>query len=112
MKEPISIESRDFWFKVVEMLQQNWALIEAAPEGVTVFFISDTGGVFDQLSFPSTEEAADVLRHNGFQLFSEDPKAADFLRPPEPPFHHRPHPNGPIYSSGRFWQTSPGSTES
>lgn len=102
MKEIVTIESRDFWFKVVEMLQQNWALIEADSEGVTVFFISDTGGVFDQLSFPSTEEAADALRRNGFQRFSDDPRAG-VLSPPDPPFHHHPHPNGPIYSSGRFW---------
>ena len=52
MSEPVTIQSTDYWIKVVEMLQQNWALIEAVkPEGVCVYFISDTSGVFDQMSF-------------------------------------------------------------
>jgi hypothetical protein len=43
MSEPVTIQSTDYWIKVVEMLQQNWALIEAVkPEGVCVYFISDT----------------------------------------------------------------------
>jgi len=28
-----------------------------------------------------------------------------FLSPPSPPFGSVPHPNGPIYSSGRFWRS-------
>jgi hypothetical protein len=30
MNESVAIRSSDFWVKVVEMLQQNWAVIEAA----------------------------------------------------------------------------------
>ena len=41
----MQIASRDYWFKVVEMLQQNWALIEPAERGVTVFFLQDASGV-------------------------------------------------------------------
>ena len=53
--EPIEIRSRDYWFKIVEFLQQNWALIDDAPggRGCTVFFFGDTSGVFDRLSFSS-----------------------------------------------------------
>ena len=29
MNKPVAIQSTDFWVKVVEMFQQNWALIEA-----------------------------------------------------------------------------------
>jgi hypothetical protein len=39
--------------KVVEMLQQNWALIEDEVAGaVRVYFISDTSGVFDETLSP------------------------------------------------------------
>ena len=57
----MQIASRDYWFKVVEMLQQNWALIEPAERGVTVFFLQDASGVFDQLAFTSVQEAEVVL---------------------------------------------------
>ncbi len=104
MSENISIMSNDFWVKVVEMLQQNWALIEEKPDGgVCVYFIGDTSGVFDELSFPSADDAIAALRRNGFKHFADDEKLQSFLRPPEPPFHRQPHPNGPIYSSGRYW---------
>ena len=58
MAGPIQIKGQDFWVKVVEMLQQNWALIEPeAAESVRVYFINDTGGVFDELVFPSSDAA-------------------------------------------------------
>jgi hypothetical protein len=106
MTPPIPIECRDYWFKVIEMLQQNWALIEPAGAEVTVYFLSDTSGVFDQMSFESTEAAESALRLNGFARYAEDSRASSFLHCPEPPFRRQPHPNGPIYSSGRFWTSS------
>jgi hypothetical protein len=104
MNDEVSITSRDYWFKIVEFLQQNWALIDSDERGVTVWFIGDTSGVFDQIAFSSTEEAFQALTRNGFRRFTDDEKAQSFLRAPEPPFVPRPHPNGPIYSSGRFWR--------
>ena len=101
---PVEIRSRDYWFKIVEFLQQNWALIDENPDGCTVFFFGDTSGVFDRLSFPSVAEAEAALRRNGFDRFSADKKAQEFIAIPQPPFHERPHPNGPIYSSGKFWR--------
>lgn len=104
MEKTLSIMSDDFWVKVVEMLQQNWALIEPMSDSdVRVYFISDTSGVFDELSFSSTDDAVAALRRNGFQHFANDAKLQSFLRPPEPPYHQQPHPNGPIYSSGTNW---------
>lgn len=100
---PIDISSRDYWFKVVDFLQQNWALIDPLPGGCKVFFFGDTSGVFDELSFPSVVEAEAALRRNGFRRFSEDKDAQGFIAVPRPPFHEDPHPNGPIYSSGKFW---------
>ena len=100
---PVEIRSRDYWFKIVEFLQQNWALIDETTDGCTVFFFGDTSGIFDRLSFPSIAEAEKALRRNGFARFTEDKKAQGFIAIPQQPFHERPHPNGPIYSSGKFW---------
>jgi hypothetical protein len=103
--EIVQITSRDLWFKVVGMLQQNWALIDAAPEGgVVVWFVSDASGVFDQLRLPSENAARQALARNGFCRFADDAGAQQMLRRPEPPYFRSPHPNGPIYSSGRFWR--------
>jgi hypothetical protein len=105
MNETVPIQSRDYWFKVVEMLQQNWALIDASGDGVVVYFVSDTSGVFDEIRFQFAGEAETALRLNGFRRYGEDPRAASVLHCPTPPFRKYPHPNGPIYSSGRFWKT-------
>jgi hypothetical protein len=105
-REPVEIKSDDYWFKVVEMLQQNWALIdEDAHSGAcTVFFIQDGSGVFDRLRFTSLEEAHRALHRNGFARFVEDREAQKFIASPMPPFFEIQHPNGAIYSSGRFWR--------
>jgi hypothetical protein len=106
VKEPVTIQSFEFWVKLIEMLQQNWALIDEEPEGAArVFFITDRSGVFDEMTFPSTRIAERSLRFNGFRSFAAMNNKA-FLRPPSPPFHRATHPNGPIYSSGRFWKQS------
>lgn len=103
--EPIEIRSTDYWFKIIEMLQQNWALIDTAPGGTgcTVFFLGDTSGVFDQMCFASSAEAKAALHRNGFARFAEDKNVQKFIYRPQPPFHEASHPNGPIYSSGRYW---------
>ena len=87
------------------MLQQNWALIEPVSlDCCRIFFISDTSGVFDELEFSDLAAAEAALRRNGFFRLEEDIEAQQFLTRPLPPFHRRPHPNGPIYSSGRYWR--------
>lgn len=105
MKETITIQSTDFWVKVVEMLQQNWALIEDETPGVRVYFISDTSGVFDEIAFPSASSAKEALGKNGFRRLADSADLQSFLRPPSAPFRRSAHPNGPIYSSGRFWRS-------
>ncbi len=60
MNDPSEIEivTRDYWLKIVDFLQQNWALIdEDAIGGINVFFLSDTSGVFDRMTFGSRLEA-------------------------------------------------------
>jgi hypothetical protein len=100
----VLIVSRDFWFKIVDFLQQNWALIDGASDVVTAWFLDDGGGVFDRLTFATKVEAEHALRRNGFRRFADDRRAQTFIATPRTPFHHRPHPNGPTYSSGRYWK--------
>lgn len=107
MSDIIEIESRDYWVKVVGMLEQNWALIETGDgpsASVRVFFVGDTGGIFDEMDFSSSEEATRALRNNGFSRYAEDSRLQSFTVPPPPPFRRSQHPNGPIYSSGRYWR--------
>jgi hypothetical protein len=33
MNEPVAIQSGDYWVKIVEILQQNWGLIETNDQG-------------------------------------------------------------------------------
>jgi hypothetical protein len=102
----VEIQSGGYWFKVVEMLQQNWALVDRDTnlDTCTVFFVQDASGVFDRMRFPSIVEAEAALRRNGFARFSKDTEAQKFLAAPRPPFFEAHHPNGAIYSSGRFWR--------
>jgi hypothetical protein len=104
--DQIEISSRDYWFKVVEMLQHNWALIggqSVEGKGVRVYFLDDNSGVFDRMDFNTKREARAGLRRNGFQRYDDDEDAQEFVTPPEPPFRRREHPNGRIYSSGEHW---------
>ena len=102
MEDKVEIRSWDYWFKVVEFLQQNWALIDETPEGAIAFF-GDTAGVFDEMVFESIDAAESGLQRNGFKRYLDDPDSHEFIAIPDGPFVRRPHPNGPIYSSGRYW---------
>ena len=107
MKETVEIRSRDYWFKIVEMLQQNWALIDIDPSGsCRVYFVHDGSGVFDEMHFISEQEAQIQLKQNGFRRYDEDNKAQELIGAPKPPFYKDSHPNGPIYSSSRYWSHS------
>ena len=100
----IDINSRDYWFKIVEFLQQNWALIDVNPdETATVHFVDDASRVFDLMQFDTVELAERGLRRNGFNRFADDKKAQEFIGPPDPPFFNKPICRKPIYSSGTFW---------
>jgi hypothetical protein len=106
MTDSVHPQSTDFWVKVVGMLQQNWALIENEPAGrIRVHFITDTSGIFDEIGFESAGHAQAALTRNGFRRLSDNTDLQSILRPPSAPFHRTTHPNGPIYSSGRYWQS-------
>ncbi|SRR6266536_2992465 len=105
MNEFVAIRSSDFWVKIVAMLQQNWAVIEPDDiDAIRIYFIDDVGGVFDEIPFSSKQVASDALARNGFRRFLDHPDLQSFLRPPSQLFRRTAHPNGPIYSSGRFWR--------
>ena len=71
MNEPVAIESTDFWVKVVEKFQQDWALIATdEAEAVHMYFISDKSGVFHEMLFSSANEAREALVRNGFRRFA------------------------------------------
>lgn len=103
----VDINSQDYWVKIIGMLQQNWALVSQTGGGNwTVSFITDGSGVFDQLTFKSLGAAQEALSTNGFSRFAGDEHLQGFLTPPPLPFHEERHPNGKIYSSGRFWKSA------
>ncbi len=98
------INSTNYWFKIVEFLLTNWALIEETDIAkAKVSFIDDTSGVFDEMIFRSLEQAVEGLMGNGFDLYAEAIQVHKFLKPPMPPFALTKHTNGNIYSNGRFW---------
>lgn len=103
MSSSVDLRSTNFWVKVVGMLQHNWALIDQDAGTARAYFITDTSGIFDEMTFPNSEAAAAALTRNGFKRFAEQSDLQAFLRPPQAPFNRIEHPNGPIYSSGRFW---------
>ena len=74
MDDELNLKSTDYWFKIVEFLQQNWGVIEITNSGCTVYFFGDTAGVFDQLDFHSIQEAEYALRRNGWGLCRKVPK--------------------------------------
>ena len=100
----VEIKSRDYWVKVVEFLQHNWALVDVQDDlSVMIYFMHDLGGVFDQMPMSSEEDAHTALERNGFEHYASTPSVQSFLNLPDEPFRRDEHPNGPIYSSGRFW---------
>ena len=96
--------AKDPWFKIVEFLQQNWAVVIARQDDALVVFYGDTCGVFDEMTYPTQDDAEQALKRNGFTKFMEDKRAQQFIGLPRGDFSDRPHPNGRIYSSGRFWR--------
>jgi len=93
-----------YWFKVVDFLQQNWAVVTHDDLGAKIMFFSDDPGIFDEMNFKSVSEAEQALMRNGFGLFDENPDAHAFIAKPSGEFHERGHPSGRIYSNGAYWR--------
>lgn len=100
---PFEVKSGRFWVKVIGMLEQNWASIESDENGdVAIIFFDDNGKIFDAILSSDAAAAKAALRRNGFAPFEEG-DFGKFLSPPGPRFEWGSHPNGRIYSSGRYW---------
>jgi hypothetical protein len=97
------MQPEGLWIKVIEMLQQNWAIIETNDITTSIVFFTDSGGIFDRIEYGSEEEARFALANNGFELYSKNPELSKFIGTPEFPHREVEHPSGKIYSSGRFW---------
>lgn len=85
------ISNRDWWLKVLGMLQHNWALIEEDGNGATtVYFFHDGGmtlgssgyrlseirsrcAVVDSLNFPNKKAALQALEKNSFFRLAQRP---------------------------------------
>jgi hypothetical protein len=97
------IHSTDYWFKVVEFLQQNWAVIEPCSDGVIVYFFSDNSIIFDSMVFDNEQLARKGLLANGFERLEDAPDFLEAIGKPSGGFEWDIHSDGQIYSSGRFW---------
>jgi hypothetical protein len=114
------ISSNDWWVKVLEMLQHNWALIEERNGKFTVYFFHDEGttkcfpkgytlsqirnrcAVVDSLEFDSLEGAQDALRRNHFERLEENPGSWDGCQPHGNFYDARGSEEG-IYSKAGYW---------
>jgi hypothetical protein len=92
------------WFKIVEFLQQSWAVLIEQENSVLAVFYGDTRGVFDEITFETRKDAEIAFRRNGFSKYTEDPKTREFIGLPSGKFHKKAHPKGSIYSSGQYWK--------
>ena len=95
----------DWYVKLVEMLQQNWAIIKLG-ETTQIIFVNDPGDVFDIIEVKDQETAHDKLMQNGFDKFSSPSRKSfrpleEFLTPPFKVVDTRERRN--IYSSGEYW---------
>jgi len=99
------ITSDEYWVKIVDFLQHNWAVIEPNGDcdGYVICFFGDTSGIFDYINYKDIVTAKRELRMNGFEVYTEE--KYDFIGKPRDEFHERAHPNGKIYSSGRYWKS-------
>lgn len=116
----LSISSRDWWVKVLGMLQHNWAIIEESDGRFFVYFFHDLGttksfpkaftlrqlqnrcGVIDSLVFNSLEDAMAGLRLNDFERLAENPGPWDGYQPHGNFYDARSDEEG-IYSRAGYW---------
>lgn len=114
------IKSRDWWIKVLGMLQHNWALIEEGTSGsATVYFFHDGEvgmgcygytraqlkgryAIVDSLNFESVHLAKEALSRNGFRLLGDGELLGSDLKPQGNFFDVRAMEEG-VYSRQSHW---------
>lgn len=114
------ISNRDWWLKVLGMLQHNWALIEENSNGAaTLYFFHDGGmtlgssgyslsdirsrcAVVDSLNFLNRKAALQALEENGFFRLNQRP--GPWLNAyPRGHFYDARATEEGIYSNGGYW---------
>lgn len=91
--------------KNLGILRQHWALIPPGNSSdVVVNFVSDESVIFDQISYPTREQAEAELGANGF--IDHDPSLHTYIYAPAPPYQLRLNPLAG-YSSGLLWLHGP-----
>jgi len=100
--QEVPVTERDYWVNVYGMLQQHWALVEPRSDGGDIFFINDSGGVFDKLELRPAINIGDALIRNGFERWGPSTEVAAFIPLPRA----RPHLTfqEPVYSNGIYWK--------
>ena len=114
------IQSREWWIKVLGMLQHNWALIEEeADSSAVVYFFHDGEigmacygyskqqlkgryAIVDSLNFESVQLANDALSRNGFRLHKDEELLGSDVKPLGNFYDARPFEEG-VYSRQRNW---------
>ena len=118
------IKSREWWFKPVEMLVHNWALIEMNSDGTaTVYFFHDKGttinsfrdfklfqlkgrcAVVDSLNFEDVYTAEYALGYNEFQQLSTKAGPWDGNEPFGTFYDARASEEG-VYSKAGYWKST------
>ncbi len=64
----IEISNEVYWYKTVEFLQQNWAVMEPEGNSFKVLFFDDAGAIFDSIELDSLEDAESALKRNGLKI--------------------------------------------
>ena len=118
--EIISLDTSDWWVKVLAMLQHNWAVINDNNNGtVTAYFFHDGGttknsiafhyrsvrdmiAIVDSIEFSSRSDAVERLLHNGFIRLADLPGPWHGNEPKGKVFDARSSEPG-IYSKESYW---------
>lgn len=116
------IQSREWWIKVLGMLQHNWALIDEGADGsATVFFFHDCGlsvapngyslkqlkgrsAIVDSLDFESVKLAKEALAKNEFWIYEEEELLGSDMQPLGCFYDVRPFEEG-VYSRQGNWKS-------
>ena len=106
--ETLATQGPEPWFKVLGMLQQNWAAVFPQTNGrAVVHFFGDDSRIFDTLEFDSAQTAEGALEFNGFTRLSEDPSFSYIAGVPTYPLTHKAESIRAVYSTGGYWKVPP-----
>lgn len=106
---PDDLLAGEVWVKVVEFLQQNWAVLrtDTPSAGARIWFVNDGRAAFDFIDYDSPAMARRALQLNGFQVY--EASEHDWLESPIPgnlasgDIATRGWSPRPIYSSRKYW---------